>query len=135
MYFFPPSSSMLLHIPHTRHLQKLLLLPFFQRAIIYLLASVFHTRQQVRMLIRKMMMFLDVCPKFFDEGVPVLFVGHTFKISSSANASYLPSLHSSITIPDSRHSVLCQRPTSTLKPTISLSAENSNDSVNCPFSS
>ncbi|MBQ0063348.1 MAG: hypothetical protein KBS94_04880 [Prevotella sp.] len=37
-------------------------------------------------------------------------------MSSSDSGSYLPSLHSRINVPDSMHSVLCQRPTSTLKP-------------------
>ena len=73
---------MLLHIPHIRNLQELFLLPIFQRAVIYFLAGVFHLREQVGVLVRKVMMLLDVGPKFINEGIPAFFVGHTFKLSS-----------------------------------------------------
>ena len=70
---------MLLHISHIRHLQKLFLLPLLQRAVIDFLAGVFYFRQQVGVLVRKVMMLLDVGPKLINECVPTLFVGHILK--------------------------------------------------------
>ena len=81
------SSTMLLHIPHIRHLQELFLLPLFQRAIIDFLAGVFYTAQKASVLVRKacgepvesIMMLLDVYPKLINEYVPAFFVSHIFK--------------------------------------------------------
>ena len=76
---------MLLHIPHIRHLQELLLLPVFQRAVIDFLAGVFHTAQKASVLVWKMVMLLDVGPKFIYECVPAFGVGHILKSWADAN--------------------------------------------------
>lgn len=81
---------MLLHISHFCNLQELLLLPIrSQRAVIDFLASVLYLREKVGVHIREVTMFLDVSPEFINEGVPALFVSHTFNISSFESSSLL----------------------------------------------
>lgn len=80
---------MLLHISHIRHLKELLFFPLLQRAGIDFLAGVFHFRQQVGVLVGKVMMLMDVCPEFIYEGVPAFGVDYYSSFLSRANPSFV----------------------------------------------